>query len=238
VFLNGEQVSGTTRFFTTDHLGTVNEVTDGTVTLLARYAFDSWGRRTITAGADVTTVGFTGHEWHGPSGVWLTHHRAYDPTLGRWSSQDPIGYQDGPNVYSYVRNAPVNNTDPLGLKSEVCCRPLLIRGLGWLKHCYIRVDSDTYGLHREGNIGYKRKNDPSDLGGECKPCEAKCPNGDPRKCIEDQHNKYPSPSRYAITGPNSNTYAGTLANACCKGGMPGGLGPHPGSNDAPAPPAK
>lgn len=40
----------------------------------------------------------------------------YDPTVGRWLSQDPIGFQAGdPNLYRYVGNSPTNFTDPSGL---------------------------------------------------------------------------------------------------------------------------
>ena len=30
--------------------------------------------------------------------------RFYDPNLGRWLSPDPQGFEDGPNLYTYVRN--------------------------------------------------------------------------------------------------------------------------------------
>ncbi|MCL4814674.1 MAG: hypothetical protein KJ061_19480 [Vicinamibacteraceae bacterium] len=111
----GEQVNGTARFFTTDHLGSVREVTDGTGALLARYAFDPWGRRTVTAGTDVTTVGFTGHRTHTSAGLALALYRGYDAGLGRWVSEDPIGVSDGPNLFSYVRSGPISQVDPLGL---------------------------------------------------------------------------------------------------------------------------
>ena len=40
----------------------------------------------------------------------------YDPTVGRWLSQDPIGFKGGdPNLYRYVGNSPTNATDPSGL---------------------------------------------------------------------------------------------------------------------------
>ena len=77
----GEQINGQVRFFTTDHLGRVREVPDTAGTLLARYAFDPWGRRTVTACTDVTTVGFTGHRTHTGAGLALTLYRGYDAGL-------------------------------------------------------------------------------------------------------------------------------------------------------------
>jgi len=41
--------------------------------------------------------------------------RYYDPQIGRFISQDPIGYQGGMNVYRYVRNNPLLLLDPSGL---------------------------------------------------------------------------------------------------------------------------
>jgi hypothetical protein len=40
----------------------------------------------------------------------------FDPRIGRWLSQDPIGFQAGDtNLYRYVENDPTNATDPSGL---------------------------------------------------------------------------------------------------------------------------
>lgn len=42
--------------------------------------------------------------------------RYYDPAIGRFISEDPIGFQgSGTNFYAYVRNNPTNTFDPLGL---------------------------------------------------------------------------------------------------------------------------
>lgn len=48
---------------------------------------------------------------------------------------------------------------------------------------------------------------------------------------------YNNPSLYKLTGPNSNTFAGTLARACCAGmdPKPKALGTCVGWDDAPAP---
>ena len=49
----------------------------------------------------------------------LTSHSSafYDYQTGRWLNQDPIGYQDGVNLYAYVQSNPVNRFDPHGLET-------------------------------------------------------------------------------------------------------------------------
>jgi RHS repeat-associated protein len=124
-FSQGEQIGIIARFFATDHLRSVTEVTDGSATLLARYAFDPWGRQTVTAGTDVTTVGYTGHRRS--AGGWAAWFRTFDSETGRWLSEDPgvryatsygvTALPDGPNLFAYSRNNPVRFTDPAGLQT-------------------------------------------------------------------------------------------------------------------------
>jgi uncharacterized protein RhaS with RHS repeats len=41
----------------------------------------------------------------------------YDPSIGRWMEEDPIGFEAGDaNLYRYVENDPANEIDPLGLQ--------------------------------------------------------------------------------------------------------------------------
>jgi uncharacterized protein RhaS with RHS repeats len=41
---------------------------------------------------------------------------SYDPTIGRWTAEDPIAFEGGDaNLYRYVGNNPTNFTDPTGL---------------------------------------------------------------------------------------------------------------------------
>jgi len=77
---------------------------------------DPYGRTTKLSGDKDATFSFTGHYPHAASGLLLTHYRAYDPNLGRWLSEDPLGHESGElNFYSYVKNGPLTATDPLGL---------------------------------------------------------------------------------------------------------------------------
>jgi RHS repeat-associated protein len=108
-------------FYTRDHLDSVREVTDGSGTLRARYAYDPFGRRTQVAGDISADFGFAGMFWSSEAGLNLTRYRAYDPALGRWLSRDPMKRAEiieGPNLYAYVGNDPVNLIDPLGLSPK------------------------------------------------------------------------------------------------------------------------
>jgi RHS repeat-associated protein len=228
----GEQVNGQTRFFATDHLGSVREVTDGAGALLARYAFDPWGRRTVTAGTDVTSVGFTGHRTHAASGLALALYRGYDAGLGRWVSEDPIGFRGGSNFYRYVDNAPAEHLDLLGDQQctprktcsvQVRCRSLggLFAIGGWLAgavHCYIVVKDSggttrtiSGGQDQDGNLevwntqGQAKGNSDGD-----RVVYSRDPvSCDKVDCVV-QHAKATTASRRrygAFGGPNCNTWA-------------------------------
>jgi RHS repeat-associated protein len=51
-------------------------------------------------------------------GLILFGQRFYDPALGRWLTPDPSGFADGPNLYVYVLNSPLNRLDLFGLASD------------------------------------------------------------------------------------------------------------------------
>ena len=54
--------------------------------------------------------------WSGTRRTGFTHHgmRYYAAWLARWTSADPAGVVDGPNLYRYARNNPLRWTDPGG----------------------------------------------------------------------------------------------------------------------------
>lgn len=111
-----------------DHQGSVRVLVDGAGTVQARYAYAPFGQRTRTEGEMESELGFTGHFYHAVSGLHLAPCRVYSPRLGRWLSRDPLGESAGNNMYAYVENDPINNVDPLGLKT--CLRSLRITYFG------------------------------------------------------------------------------------------------------------
>lgn len=73
-------------------------------------------RHNPAANADDT--GFTGHIRDTATGLTYAQARYYDPAIGRFLSNDPVGFAEGGwqyfNRYSYTFNDPVNYTDPTG----------------------------------------------------------------------------------------------------------------------------
>ena len=113
-------------FYTHDHLGSVRELTDSSGQVRARYAYDPFGRSTRVTGEIDSDFGFTGLFFASEARLWIAEFRAYDAELGRWLSRDPLDQaeeEEGPNLYVYVANNPVNSTDPLGLRARTeCCQ--------------------------------------------------------------------------------------------------------------------
>lgn len=66
--------------------------------------------------------------WHGftldeESGFYYVRHRYYDPELGRFTTTDPLGYVDGPNLYQFALNSPLTLDDPSG---QIAIAPLVV----------------------------------------------------------------------------------------------------------------
>ena len=60
----------------------------------------------------------TGKERDEESGLYYHGARYYAPWLGRWTKPDPAGSVDGTNLYMYVRDNPVSNTDSTGRQCD------------------------------------------------------------------------------------------------------------------------
>jgi RHS repeat-associated protein len=64
-----------------------------------------------------TAFAFTGRQFDQATGLQNNLNRWYDPSIGRWISEDPIGFEAGDaNLYRYVGNSSTNSIDPSGLK--------------------------------------------------------------------------------------------------------------------------
>lgn len=78
--------------------------------------------------------------------------RYYDPKLGRFISEDPIGFLGGVNFYSYVEDNPANLIDPFGLESGATARSMWCMETG---RCNSRSPNEIYddAMKRARNSG-------------------------------------------------------------------------------------
>jgi RHS repeat-associated protein len=94
--------------------GSVVDLVDEHGVVLNHFVYDGFGSRTGSSGAEFR-FGYTGREKDGETGLYYYRARYYDPKVGRFISEDPIGFAAGDtNLYRYVGNNSTNYTDPSG----------------------------------------------------------------------------------------------------------------------------
>ena len=120
-YLNGPGIDNKVRqesstagvhYYQVDHLGSTRALTDASGNVVERASYDSFGNGT---GSARTRYGYTGRERDELTGLYYYRARWYDPQIGRFISEDPIGFGGGINFYAYVSNNPVSFSDPFGL---------------------------------------------------------------------------------------------------------------------------
>lgn len=109
--------SGTVLWGLGDHEGTMRDIVRNDRTVVDHRQFDAFGNMTSeSAPATDFVFGYTGQTLDKATGLYDYGHRWYDPSVGRFASEDPSAFSAGDmNLYRYVNNDPLNNTDPTGL---------------------------------------------------------------------------------------------------------------------------
>jgi len=108
--------NGATYYYATDYPGNVVALINKNRKIVAQYGYSDFGQ----SYALIDSIGgqplqFAGRELDSATGLYYNRARWYDPSIGRFVSEDPIRLAGGPNLYTYVSNSPLNNTDPSGL---------------------------------------------------------------------------------------------------------------------------
>jgi RHS repeat-associated protein len=104
-------------WYLADRLGSVRQIVDGAGTILDEISYDIFGGILSEANpSQGDRFKFNGREYSPELGIYYYRARWYDPSSGRFISQDPIGFSAGDvNLYRYVGNAPGDASDPSGL---------------------------------------------------------------------------------------------------------------------------
>lgn len=102
-----------------DALGNVTGTVDGTAKSQT-VDYDGWGKPSIAGNSDNRLL-WKRLMWEGDDvSLYFVRNRWYDPELGRFANEDPIGHAGGENLYTFGNNDPTNASDPAGLLQESC----------------------------------------------------------------------------------------------------------------------
>jgi RHS repeat-associated protein len=100
------------REFRSDASGNVIGVVDS-LSITENDSYTPWGMPAIWSSSNPLL--WKGLMWEGDvAGLYFVRNRWYDPELGRFMSEDPIGHAGGDNLYAFGSNDPVNASDPSG----------------------------------------------------------------------------------------------------------------------------
>jgi RHS repeat-associated protein len=202
----------------TDALGSVIGETNPAQSVTTSVAYEPYGTTTQSGTNTGNSQQYAGRENDG-TGLYYNRARYYNPALGRFISEDPIGFSGGTNVYAYVGGNPGSFIDPLGL-AQFGYRPL--GRLPWLDDSsrnplddYFHTDIAHEQLFFEDGLN------PSDLGFFKDDWGGGLQSGeDPSQYHMDpvhyddqvmrQAVKNVDPGRYSLIGNNCQTYADNL----------------------------
>ncbi|WP_444929716.1 RHS repeat-associated core domain-containing protein [Microbulbifer sp. SSSA002] len=98
-----------------DHLGTPDTLTNQEGEVVWSVAYKSYGNIALAHKNEIEQpIRFQGQYFDEETGLHYNRFRYYDPQVGEFTQQDPIGLLGGVNNYQYVPN-PLGWLDPLGL---------------------------------------------------------------------------------------------------------------------------
>lgn len=130
--------------FHADGLGSIAVLTDESGEPVQTYAYEAVGGIRAQSGTDLNRVTYTAREAIGDSlGFFYYRNRIVDPNIGRFTSEDPLGFVDGVNRYVYCGNNPVNYSDPSGLTTYLEC---LKKGIAMMNPWWTVPASGLFGL--------------------------------------------------------------------------------------------
>lgn len=151
--------------------------------------------------------------------------RYYDAAVGRFISKDPIGFEDGTNVYIYAKDNPVLNVDPKGLSVQICYSPLdsFIGGFPlYATHISIKSsDCGTWGFYpRDPALQFLVG--PGEVRNDSQRAGLSCSNPPATSCVDEQcvcskiANARVSPGPYGLFAYNCQSWARQIITDCSR----------------------
>jgi RHS repeat-associated protein len=158
---------GNVRYYSVDALGSISLVTDGAGNVQNAYLADAWGLMRAMSGSAPNAFGYVGREFN-DDGTYFYRARYYDPSIGRFTAEDPSTYVG--ERYQYVSNNPISYSDPSGLGGFLeACAHLLAPLLCDLAKGGFECANNAVPCDKDPKV-------TSAKGGQCKTCLRCCRN--------------------------------------------------------------
>ncbi len=108
------QRAGKRHYYLADARGNVVAVIDSVGTIKNTYEYSPYGEAIATTETVTNPFRYKGRDWDAEARLYFMRARYYDPQIGRFVSEDPIGLAGGINPTAFVQSEPVNWRDPRG----------------------------------------------------------------------------------------------------------------------------
>ena len=180
----GESIS----WYLTDNLGSVGHVVASNGLVINHITYDSFGRVLSQSAPELgDRFSFTGREWDEETGLFFYRARYYSPALGRFTSQDPIGFLGSDwNLYRYAANNPILKVDPSGRSFSEYVQSLRISVSTYvssLEVVQLRILACGLGLASEYYLGWLTQKVRDSLPESLKPSATVYASVDAANCI-------------------------------------------------------
>ena len=110
--------NNTTKYYLSDGHGNVTNLTDSSGAVVKTYSYDAFGVEENINSTDTNPFRYCGEYYDIEIGQIYLRARYYDPSLGRFTQQDPA-MANGMNWYVYCGNDPANRSDETGLEFDI-----------------------------------------------------------------------------------------------------------------------
>ncbi len=114
----GEQQPSGWAYHLTDALGSVRQLADASAQVALAQGYMPYGEGLWSLGNGSSAYGYTGEDWNVTTQLLFLRARYYAPGAGRFIQRDTWGGNylrpQSIHLYIYVRNDPINLTDPTG----------------------------------------------------------------------------------------------------------------------------
>lgn len=100
-----------------DDNGNVMALLDEAQNVVATYTYSPFGQVQTASGVMAgQPMRFSTKYYDPDTGLSDFGYRFYRADVGKWLNRDPIGERGGVNLYTYIKNTPINSLDPYGLE--------------------------------------------------------------------------------------------------------------------------